>query len=100
MSDLCLTLLCPPSIEEKLLDWLLMSPHVTVFTSDKTAAHGLAFGRLNANEQVLGRASAVQIQLVFPVQYRTHLINHLKQQFVGTGIRYWLMPVLETGAIT
>ena len=30
MSELCLTLLCPPALEEKLLDLLLMSPEATV----------------------------------------------------------------------
>ena len=42
MSELCLTLLCPPAIEEKLLDLLLLSPNATVFTSAPIAAHGLA----------------------------------------------------------
>ena len=57
MSELCLTLLCPPAIEEKLLDLLLMSPNIaTVFTSTPTAAHGLAHENLDQTEQVLGRA--------------------------------------------
>jgi hypothetical protein len=99
MSDLCLTLLCPPGMEENLLDWLLMSPHAAVFTSAPTAAHGLAFGHLSATEQVLGRASAVQIQLIFPEKDKAHLIAHLKREFAGTGLRYWLMPVLEAGEV-
>ena len=40
MSELCLTLLCLPAIEEKLLDFLLLS-EVQVFTSTPTAEHGL-----------------------------------------------------------
>lgn len=40
MSELCLTLVCPPAVEEKLLDLLLLSPNVTVFTSTAKAAHG------------------------------------------------------------
>ncbi len=99
MSDLNLTLLCPPGMEENLLDFLLMSPHASTFTSAPTAAHGLAFGRLSATEQVLGRASAVQIQLIFPEDDKAHLIEHLKREFAGTGLRYWLTPVIESGEI-
>ncbi len=99
MSDICLTLLCPPGIEENLLDLLLMTPHAAVFTSTKTAAHGLTFGRLSAMEQVLGRASAIQVQLVLPEADRGPLLERLKREFAGTGLRYWLMPVLESGAI-
>lgn len=99
MSDLCLTLLCPPGMEENLLDLLLMSPHATVFTSAPTAAHGLAFGRLSSTEQVLGRASAIQIQLIFPEADKAQLIDALKRQFARTGLRYWLTPVLDSGEI-
>jgi hypothetical protein len=99
MSDLSLTLLCPPGMEENLLDFLLMSPHASIFTSAPTAAHGLAFGRLSATEQVLGRTSAVQVQAIIPEADRAHLIEHLRQQFAGAGLRYWLLPVIEAGEI-
>ncbi len=59
MSDLCLTLLCPPEAEEKLLDRLLLSPEIVkVFTSTTTAAHGLSHENMDQAEQVLGRVPA------------------------------------------
>ncbi|MEO8137864.1 MAG: DUF3240 family protein, partial [Betaproteobacteria bacterium] len=62
MAELCLTLLCPPAVEEKLLDLLLMLPNAVVFTSTPAAIHGLAVGTLDRTEQVLGRALGTQIQ--------------------------------------
>lgn len=97
--NICLTLLCSPEIEENVLDTLLMSPYASIFTSAPTAAHGLAFAKLNATEHVLGRASAVQIQLIFPDSHQTQLLAQLKQQFAGAGLRYWLYPVAEAGEI-
>ncbi|HQS31945.1 MAG: hypothetical protein B7X59_04625 [Polaromonas sp. 39-63-203] len=99
MSDLCLTVLCPPAVEEKLLDLLLLSPHAAVFTSTPTAAHGLGFGSLNQTEQVLGRAFATQVQVLIPDADRQALLASLHQQFAGTGLRYWITPVVEAGEI-
>lgn len=97
MSELCLTLLCPPALEEKLLDMLLMAPEITVFTSTPTAAHGSVAGNLSTAEQVLGRAIATQVQVLLAVKDKDVLLNIIQQQFAGTGMRYWLAPILEQG---
>lgn len=97
MSEFCVTLLCPPAIEEELLDLLLMSSTCTVFTSAPTAAHGLAHENLSQMEQVLGRAQAVQVQVIVPGDDKAPLLEALRRQFSNTGLRYWVTPVLETG---
>ncbi len=99
MSELCVTLLCPPAIEEKLLDLLLMSSTTTVFTSAPTAAHGLAHEELNQMEQVLGRAQAIQVQVIVTEADKAPLLEALRGQFSNTGLRYWVTPVLEAGEI-
>lgn len=97
MSELCLTLLCPPTLEEKLLDMLLITPAVSLFTSTPTAAHGASAGQLSASEQVLGRARATQIQVLFASADKESLLASIQQQFGGTGLRYWIAPILEHG---
>ena len=99
MSELCLTLLCPPAIEEKLLDLLLLSPNATVFTSAPIAAHGLAHENLDQTEQVMGRARATEIQVLIAAADKTTLLEHIRQQFAGTGLRYWVTTVVEAGEI-
>ena len=99
MSELCLTLLCPPAVEEKLLDLLLLSPNAALFTSAPTAAHGLAFGRLNQTEQVLGRAFATKVQVIIPDADKQALLEDIQAQFAGAGLRYWITPVVEAGEI-
>jgi hypothetical protein len=99
MTDLCLYLLCPANLEEKLLDLLLMRPDLAVFTSTRTAAHGLAFGALSANEQVLGRALATQVQVLMAESQKEALLEALRRDFAGTGLRYWISPVMEAGDI-
>lgn len=99
MAELCLTLLCPSAIEEKLLDLLLMTPELKLFTSTPIAAHGLHFGEFNQTEQVLGRAFATQVQVLLDAEDKADLLQDIRQQFAGTGLRYWLSPVLEAGEI-
>ena len=99
MTDLCLTLLCPPTAEEKLLDTLLMLSAALVFTSTPTAAHGLAMGGLSQAEQVMGRAEATQVQVILPCGDKDQLLDELRSQMAGAGLRYWLTPVVEAGDI-
>lgn len=100
MSELCLTLLCPPAIEEKLLDLLLMSSDITTFfSSSKTAAHGLAHERLSQAEQVLGRALATEVKVFLAEGNQVPLLDNIRAQFAGAGLRYWLTPVLDSGEI-
>lgn len=99
MSELCLTLLCPPAVEERLLDLLLMSPEAVVFTSTATAEHGLAFGHLSPTEHVLGRSLATQVQVLFAETDKAALLGNIQQQFAGAGLRYWVTTVVEAGEI-
>ncbi|MFP5419698.1 DUF3240 family protein [Thiobacillus sp. 0-1251] len=99
MSELCLTLICPPAVEEKMLDLLLLSPNVTFFTSTATAAHGMAHEDLDQTEQVLGRARATKIQVIFAAANQAALLDAIRQQFSGAGLRYWVTTVAETGEI-
>ena len=99
MSELCLTLICPPAVEEKMLDLLLLSPNVTFFTSTATAAHGMAHEDLDQTEQVLGRARATKIQVIFAAADKAALLDAIRQQFSGAGLRYWVTTVAEAGEI-
>lgn len=97
MADLCLTLLCPSAVEEKLLDVLLMLPSVAIFTSAPTSAHGLQTARLSETEQVLGRALSTQVQVVFATDDKEAICAAIQDEFAGAGLRYWLTPVIEAG---
>jgi hypothetical protein len=99
MPELCLTLLCPPAIEEKLLDLLLLLPNTAVFTSTPTAAHGLVVWNLSQSEQVMGRAHATEIKVIFSEADKTALLDAIRRQFAGTGLRYWVTTVVEAGEI-
>lgn len=99
MSKICLTLLCPPTIEEQLLDLLLMSPSTTVFTSRPVTARGLTDVNLSPSEQVMGRSLAAEVKVIIAATDQASLLDSIRQQFAGTGMRYWTGPVIESGEI-
>ncbi len=99
MSDVCLTLLGSPEVEEKLLDHLLMSPFANTFTSQPAASHGGHLSGLDPREAVLGRSDAVLIQVLVGADEAQRLVDDLRQSIKGAGVRYWLTPVLAQGEL-
>ena len=99
MSDCCLTILCPPMHEERLLDLLLVFAGSEIFTSVPLAAHGVSSGHMSAAEQVRGRARATQVQVLISTQAKEALLAEIRQEFPGIHFRYWTAPVMEMGKI-
>jgi len=97
MSDLNCSIVCPPDVEEKLLDQLLIEFPGATFTSTPTFGHGIAHGAMTPNEQVLGRARAVLIQIVLNHDAWQALRSLLMREFAGTGVRYWVTSIREEG---
>lgn len=96
-TNFCLTLICPPTVEEKLLDVLLANAGREVFTSTPTSSHGTAQGRLTADEQVMGRSRAVQVTVLLADDELRPLLHTLQREFAGTGVRYWVCPLAFQG---
>lgn len=99
MPSLCLTLVSPPEIEEKLLDALLELAGDEVFTSTPTFSHGIAHGRFDSTEQVMGRSRSVQVQVLVKHDQLDDLLAVLRTGFGGTGLRYWVAPLAQAGEI-
>ncbi len=97
--ELCLVMVAPPQIEEKLLDVLLAAVGNEVFTSMPSFGHGTAQGRLSSAEQVMGRSRSVQVQIIVTAAELVTLLQTLRESFAGTGLRYWAMPLAALGEI-
>lgn len=99
MADLCLTLICPRAIEERLLDTLLATPGADVFSSTEVRSHGMPAGRLSAEEQVMGRSRSVQVQVLLAQGEADALIGVLRSEFASGGLRFWALPLAMEGEI-
>jgi len=97
MAELCLTILCPPAFAEQVLDTLLTMPEISIFTSNAASVHGLQHSALSPTEQVLGMARMTQIAALLSHANQDPILTRLRSELSGTGLTYWLSPVIEAG---
>lgn len=100
MTRVCLSLLCTPELEEKVIDHLLALRDDITFTQMNGASHGVHHAQqLSAEEAVLGRAASVLFQVLLDHAEALSLITYCREQFTGSGIRYWSSPVSDEGEL-
>lgn len=99
MNRCCLELLGTPELEEKIVDMLLVESGTEVFTTAPSFTHGLHHALLDPLEKVLGRDHSVSIRLLMTQEQARELVQRLRERFPGSGVRYWISPVLEEGEI-
>ena len=99
MSRYCFVMIVPLEVEEKLLDELLVSFSTDVFTSAPTFTHGVAPSDLRADEQVLGRRRAMQVQVLVTPANAKRLRQMLSEKFANAGLHYWILPVIAEGDV-
>lgn len=93
------TLNVPPSLEEALVDNLLMLEAEHGFSSLPVNAHHHENKGLSLSEQVSGRQKRIRFQMYVDAQGLPALLTQLKEEFAGAGIQYWVLPVIEKGVI-
>jgi hypothetical protein len=98
-TEYLVTLNIPPSLEEMMVDSLLMLEAEHGFSSFPISAHHYDNKGLSLAEQVTGRQKRIRFQMYVPVQKLPALLEQLRQEFSGSGIQYWVLPVIENGVI-
>lgn len=87
------------SLEEAMVDCLLTFESAQGFSSFPVNAHDHRNRGLSIAEQVTGRQRKMRFQMFIDKQNLPVLLNKLKNDFSGTGLHYWVMPVLEHNEI-
>ncbi|MEE9337210.1 MAG: DUF3240 family protein [Methylococcaceae bacterium] len=93
------TLNAPTSLEEAIVDCLLTFEAEQGFSSVPINAHDHRNEGLSLAEQVTGRQQRIRFQMTIEKQDLTTLINRLKTNFSGSGINYWVTPIVDKGFI-
>lgn len=87
------------AIEDTIVDWLLEREEIPGFTSLPISGHGSSIRSLTMQEQVAGRKRQVLFQIYLSTQQAQTIIEALKQEFPGSGIHYWVVPVSDAGRL-
>jgi len=99
MPDCLLHLICSPRIEDPLTEWLLEHPDVPGFSSLPLSGHGSSEHAMSLAEQVAGRSRRVLFLLELSERTARDLVGEIGAAFAGSGLHYWVVPVLEFGHI-
>jgi len=97
--NVLLSLVVSPMVEDAVIDLLLEHEGVTGFTSFPINGHGASIHSLSLAEQVSGRQRQILFQTYLKSNKMDNLIASLKQTFSGSGIHYWVVPLLTSGRI-
>lgn len=98
MNECLLTVIATPSLEEKLVDWLLEKGQAG-FTTSECSGHGVNQEHLSAAEQVAGRQKRVAFWIQVPEPKARKIVAQLGSDFGAAGLHYWVSPVIAGGAI-
>jgi hypothetical protein len=97
--EFLVTLNVPISLEEAIVDCLLTFESAHGFSSFPVYAHDHRNEGLSLAEQVFGRQKRIRFQMYVEETVLAALLVRLRAEFSGSGIRYWVMPVLDHGLI-
>jgi hypothetical protein len=94
-----LTINVPPSLEEAMVDCLLVMENALGFSSLPVYGHHHTSKGLSLAEQVIGRQRRIRFQINVDKKSLAVLLSRIKTEFAGSGIQYWITPVIEHGEI-
>jgi hypothetical protein len=92
-----LSLVISPDVEDAIVDWLLEQEQISGFTSLQVSGHGTSPHSMSVAEQVVGRRRQVMFQTYMVEVDAITLIKGLEESFAGSGMHYWLTPVITSG---
>jgi hypothetical protein len=99
MSDVLLHLIVPTSVADALAEWLLEREDVPGFSSLPISGHGSSEHSMTLAEQVAGRTRRAMFLLEMPQPVAEQVLSALRCDFAGTGLHWWMSPVLAAGRL-
>jgi len=99
MTNCLLNLIVSPQIEDAVVEWLLERDDVPGFSSLLVSGHGSSEHSMTLAEQVAGRSRRVMFLIQLSYDTAGAVLADLRKSFRGSGLHYWLMPVLEAGRL-
>jgi hypothetical protein len=94
----CLTVLVPDTLEERVVDWLLTHPDWQVeFSVHRVAARGPLVRLALNDERVQGFAQRVELKLIIERGQLPALLVEVLALLAGLEGGYWVLPVEDFG---
>jgi len=87
----------PPQLESQLIDWLMSRDSGLGFSTSAVHGHSTRHDHLSIAEQVSGWQRRLQFQVQLDRSLLEKFIAELAEEFTGTDLHYWVLPLLAGG---
>ena len=98
-NNVLISIVVVPTVEDMVVDWLLEHDNIAGFTSFAVDGHGTSTHSMSTGEQVAGRKKQVMFQFYLPESQMDGVVDGLRHSFRGTGLHYWVSPVVGCGRL-
>jgi len=98
-NEFLLRLNAPPGLEEDIIDLLLANPEIRGYQSYPIRGHG-RIGAMTVAEQVEGRRSRIQFEIVLDSELLDSTLQSLKTEFPTPDVIYWVLPIVQSGRLS
>ena len=96
-SVMLLVLLAPAGRRDDLVDALMGNERISGFTLSPALGYSREHSHFNLGEQVAGYRAYSRFEVLFEAREQEALLNTLRRASGNERLRYWIMPVPETG---
>ena len=98
-SAFTVTINLAPTLEERIIDWLLGRQDVDTFTGVTTYSHGASSGDFSVAEQVSGRRRRVELRVELKADVLDDWLAAFCERFSGADVSYFVAPILRAGRL-
>lgn len=93
-SQVCLSVVFPLSVEDRVVDWLLTHPSwKTEFSIHAVAARGPLVRLASGEERVNGFANRAELKMLMERSLLDQMLVELEALMAGVDGGYWVLPV-------
>jgi len=89
----------PPSLEERVVDWLLAREEGMGFTSFAVSGHSTRHDDLSPAEQVSGRQRRHQFQVQVRQDAVDSFLQDAREDLGSAGVHFWVLPLFAGGQL-
>ena len=95
-SKVLVTISVPPTLEERVIDWLLERKSGPGFTTYDIRGHSSKHDHLSVAEQVSGRQRRKRFEIELDEILLEQFVGRLAESFSGSDLHYFVTPIFAS----
>lgn len=98
-NELILIAIVPQALKDSVVDALMEQTFLSGFSLSKVQGFSQAHSHYNVTEQVSGYRDFYRFEITHEAQVSSSLIELLAVRSAAKNIRYWVLPIVESGVV-